>query len=84
MFIRGGFLMSIIYKCRHCGLEIGKLDRQMIHESMLGWNQLSARDKKEMINYQKNGDVHIKTICESCEASLGQHPHYHELDFFIQ
>ncbi|MGM8366142.1 anti-sigma-F factor Fin [Virgibacillus sp. W0181] len=76
--------MSIIYKCRHCGDEIGKLDQEMVNTSMLGWDQLSVEDKKEMIQYQSNGDVHIKAICENCEVSLGQHPHYHELDFFIQ
>ncbi|MFB4168692.1 anti-sigma-F factor Fin [Virgibacillus sp. JSM 102003] len=76
--------MSIVYKCRHCGQEIGKLDQQVVDTSMLGWNKLSAEDKQEMIQYQNNGDVHIKTICENCEESLGNHPQYHELDYFIQ
>ncbi|MGM8213041.1 anti-sigma-F factor Fin [Virgibacillus sp. W0430] len=76
--------MSIIYTCRHCGHEIGKLDRKVVDTSMLGWDNLSNQDKKEMITYKTNGDVHIKTICENCETSLGQLPQYHELDFFIQ
>lgn len=76
--------MSIVYKCRHCKHEIGRLERQVINTSLLGWDQLSAEDRKEMIEYKQNGDVHIQTICENCEASLEEHPHYHELDYFIQ
>ncbi|HLR08581.1 MAG TPA: anti-sigma-F factor Fin family protein [Bacillota bacterium] len=76
--------MSIVYKCRHCRYEIGRLEQQVINTSMLGWDTLSAKDKKEMIHYQANGDVHIQSICENCEESLGRHPYYHELDFFIQ
>lgn len=76
--------MSIVYKCRHCGHIVGKIEQQVVNTSMLGWDKLSVQDKKEMIRYQHNGDVHIQTICENCEESLGHHPQYHELDFFIQ
>lgn len=76
--------MSIVYQCRHCGQTVGEVNQQMVDETMLGLDQLSAADKQEMIDYKENGDVRIKTICESCEAFLGANPHYHELDFFIQ
>ncbi|WP_156289992.1 anti-sigma-F factor Fin family protein [Oceanobacillus salinisoli] len=76
--------MSIVYKCRHCGQEIGKLDNQIVDTSTLGFNQLSVKEKEEMIQYRDDGDIHVQTICESCEETLGQHPQYHELDFFIQ
>lgn len=76
--------MSIIYKCRHCGQHVGELDQSMVETSSLGWDQLSKEEQQEMIHYKENGDVHIQTICESCEATLGAYPEYHELDFFIQ
>lgn len=76
--------MSIVYTCRHCGHIIGKLDQQVVNTSVLGWDELSAKDKIDMIHYHSNGDVHIRIICENCEESLGRHPEYHELDFFIQ
>jgi hypothetical protein len=56
----------------------------MMDTSLLGFNQLSEKDKQEMIQYRDNGDVHVQTICESCEETLGKNPQYHELDFFIQ
>ncbi|MBT2218154.1 DUF2757 family protein [Virgibacillus dakarensis] len=76
--------MSIVYQCRHCGHVVGQVNQQLVDETMLGLDKLSAKDKREMIHYQQNGDVQIKTICENCEASLGANPQYHELDFFIQ
>ncbi|MFD1849259.1 anti-sigma-F factor Fin family protein [Oceanobacillus bengalensis] len=76
--------MSIVYKCRHCGHEVGKLENQVIDTSLLGFEQLSVQEKREMIQYQDNGDVFVRTICENCEESLGRYPEYHELDFFIQ
>lgn len=76
--------MTVVYNCRHCGHEIGRLEQQVINTSMLGWDKLTIEDKKAMIQYQSNGDVHIKTICENCQDTLGQYPHYHELDYFIQ
>lgn len=51
---------------------------------MLGFDQLTNEEKQEMIAYHDNGDIQVQTICESCEETLGQHPQYHELDFFIQ
>jgi len=76
--------MSLVYTCRHCGHVIGKLEQEKSSISRLGLDQLSAKDKQEMISYQSNGDIHIKSICESCQETLGNNPQYHELDFFIQ
>ncbi|MFZ3578492.1 anti-sigma-F factor Fin [Virgibacillus sp. DJP39] len=76
--------MSIIYTCRHCGHAVGKIEQPIVDSSTLGLDKLSAEDQKEMVHFNQNGDVHIKTICENCEAALGQNPQYHELDFFIQ
>ncbi|WP_010649002.1 anti-sigma-F factor Fin family protein [Oceanobacillus massiliensis] len=76
--------MAIIYNCRHCGQTIGKLEQKVMDASLLGLNQLSNREMEEMVHYSRNGDIQIHTICENCEQALGQHPHYHELDFFIQ
>lgn len=76
--------MSIVYQCRHCGQVVGEIDQQMVDDSMLGLDKLSVADKQNMINYQENGEIQIKIICENCEASLRTNPSYHELDFFIQ
>lgn len=76
--------MPIVYKCRHCGHFIGELKHEVVSTSSLGLDTLSAQDKQEMIEYKKNGDVHVQAICESCEGALHEHPHYYELDYFLQ
>lgn len=75
--------LSIIYTCRHCKHTIGRLQHKVITTSMLGLDQLTIDDKKRMVHYHPNGELHIYVICDSCEESLSQHPNYHELDFFI-
>lgn len=69
--------------CRHCKFVIGQLQHSEMTTSMLGLDELTPDDKRKMVHYQPNGELHIYTICESCEESLAQHPKYHELDFFI-
>lgn len=76
--------MTVIYQCRHCKKEIGRLEEQVIDASLLGVDILTTEEKKEMIEYQTNGNLKIYAICDSCEAALEAHPHYHELDYFIQ
>ncbi len=76
--------MAIIYSCRHCGQDIGKLEQNIVDTTMLGIDKLSIGETKEMIHFKQNGDVLILAICESCERALENHPYYHELDNFIQ
>ncbi|MFC3040980.1 anti-sigma-F factor Fin [Virgibacillus xinjiangensis] len=76
--------MAITYNCRHCGNIIGKIDEPVVDSSMLGLDHLTSKEKEEMVHYNENGDVSIQAICEDCEEALDNHPHYHELDYFLQ
>lgn len=75
--------MSIVFTCRHCNRVLGKLDQKVVSTTSLGLSGLTSSEQKEMIKYHNNGQVSVYTICESCEVSLEQHPHYHEQDYFI-
>ncbi|QFT87126.1 hypothetical protein FIU87_00340 [Bacillus sp. THAF10] len=76
--------MAIHYHCRHCGYKIGKIDAASVYTADLGFHQLSDTDRQEMISYQQNGDVHVKTICEDCQEALERNPSWHEQEQFIQ
>ncbi|MBM6616102.1 anti-sigma-F factor Fin family protein [Bacillus suaedaesalsae] len=76
--------MSIHYNCRHCGVNIGSIDRMSVHSEELGFHQLSDEERLDMINYQENGEIHVKSICEDCQEALDRNPHYHENQTFIQ
>ena len=39
---------------------------------------------KEMIHFHENGNIYIKTICESCQETLASYPEYYEYEKFLQ
>jgi hypothetical protein len=79
-----GMTMAIHYTCRHCGYKVGKIDAASVYTEQLGFHQLSDMERQEMIAYQQNGDVHVKTICEDCQEALDRNPSWHEQEQFIQ
>lgn len=75
--------MAIHYHCRHCGVNIGKLDQMSIHTEKLGLQALTDEERQEMVSYDQSGDIHITSICEDCQESLERNPDYHQYDFLI-
>jgi hypothetical protein len=76
--------VAIHYHCRHCGTEIGKIERTSINSESLGLHTLTEQERMEMVSYDTMGDVHITSICEDCQEALERNPDYHQLDFLIQ
>lgn len=77
-------MMAIRYECRHCGKTIGKLDNFAGNEHDLGFQALTNEERLEMIEYEQNGDIKVKAICENCQEALERNPAFHQLDSFIQ
>ncbi|QGQ43933.1 anti-sigma-F factor Fin family protein [Metabacillus sediminilitoris] len=76
--------MALHYHCRHCGVKVGSIDSISVSSEQLGFHQLSNDERQEMITYQDNGDMHIKTICEDCQDALNRNPDLHQYESFIQ
>ncbi|PWA12127.1 peptide ABC transporter permease [Pueribacillus theae] len=76
--------MAIVYECRHCQQEVGRIDAIEVEERSLGFQVLTNEERLEMITYEQNGDVKVKTICENCQEALDRNPIFHQLDSFIQ
>jgi hypothetical protein len=76
--------MSINYICRHCSHNIGKLEQKLASSTQLGFDHLNDQERIEMISYETNGDMTVKTICEDCQEALQRNPEYHQLETFIQ
>lgn len=76
--------MAIHYWCRHCGIDLGKLEETNYQSEKLGFDQLNISERTEMINYDETGNMHVKTICEDCHEALDRNPSFHENDTFIQ
>lgn len=76
--------MSLKYFCRHCGVMVGEVEQQKVHSERLGFNHLTEQERMEMIQYEPNGDIRVKTICEDCQEALERNPDLHQWDTFIQ
>ncbi|MCM3164655.1 anti-sigma-F factor Fin family protein [Metabacillus litoralis] len=76
--------MALHYYCRHCGVKVGSLENQSLSSQQLGFDSLTNDERQEMITYQQNGDMHVKTICEDCQDALHRNPDLHQVDNLIQ
>ncbi|UTW70567.1 DUF2757 family protein [Anaerobacillus sp. HL2] len=53
-------VVTIQYWCRHCGIEVGKLEHNRIESESLGFHQLDQNERTEMIKYDEVGNIHVK------------------------
>jgi Protein of unknown function (DUF2757) len=79
-----GYQLAIHYHCRHCGTTVGTISNKSVHSEQLGIHKLTEEERMHMVQYQNNGDIHVRTICEDCQESLERNPDYHQLDYIIQ
>jgi Protein of unknown function (DUF2757) len=75
--------MAIQYHCRHCGVQMGKLDNMSLHSEKLGLHKLTDQERLDMVSYDNAGDIHTKAICEDCHESLERNPDYYQNDYLI-
>lgn len=76
--------MAVYYSCKHCNVQIGKLDLHSVGSADLGLNQLTDQEREEYLSYDDQGHMYVKSICEDCFEMLRRNPDYHALDSFIQ
>ncbi|WAA14001.1 anti-sigma-F factor Fin family protein [Fervidibacillus halotolerans] len=75
--------MVIHYICRYCGVQVGKLEGTHFQSEQLGFHKLTDAERSEMIEYNRNGDLYVKTICEDCyEAFRTNNDNYYN-DYII-
>ncbi|MGQ0452498.1 anti-sigma-F factor Fin [Bacillus sp. SS-TM] len=68
--------MEGYYYCRHCGGNVGSINAEKVYSDVLF--QLTEQEVVEMIHFHENGNIYIKTICESCQETLASYPEYYE------
>lgn len=75
--------MALYYYCRHCGVQIGKLENISLNSEKLGFDKLTDEERMEFISYEPTGDIRVTSICEDCHESLERNPAYYENDYLI-
>ena len=74
--------MEGYYYCRHCGSNVGSIIAEKVYSDVLF--QLTEQEVVDMIHFHENGNIYIKTICESCQETLAYYPEYYEYEKFLQ
>ncbi|MFK4310889.1 hypothetical protein ABH957_005635 [Bacillus sp. RC242] len=74
--------MEGYYYCRHCGSNVGSIIAEKVYSDVLF--QLTEQEVADMIHFHENGNIYIKTICESCQETLASYPEYYEYEKFLQ
>lgn len=70
--------MKIHYHCDQCGRSIDSLDMNVLDESKLGFDILSAEERRQMLYHDPvTGCLHVQSICDSCIDTLGVHVDAH-------
>jgi hypothetical protein len=66
--------MSVTYYCRHCRSFIGRIDDPGVSEARLGFHFLTPEERSDIITYNPDGDVEVKTVCDYCKEALDANP----------
>ncbi|MEC9488155.1 MAG: anti-sigma-F factor Fin [Halanaerobium sp.] len=63
--------MKVLYYCEYCNRLIDTLEIGQLDEAALGFDILSADERKELLAWSDNGQaLFVKIICEDCEEEL--------------
>lgn len=66
--------MAVNYVCRHCNMSLGRFESADVPEYRLGFQFLTAEERRRIIAYNSNGDVTVRLICDYCSQTLDAHP----------
>ncbi len=75
----------IHYHCRHCEIELGTLPLKLAKKVLPFITKIEDEEEGErFLTYEEDGSLTVHTICEQCEQTLQQSPHYYVLEKWLQ
>lgn len=84
LMLRRSGCMVIRYTCKHCQQTIGTMRRETLDRLKDRNADILSGLTDDVLFQHEALFTPIQVICEDCEQTLRDHPHYHELDHFIQ
>ncbi|MHC8514829.1 anti-sigma-F factor Fin [Sporosarcina sp. ITBMC105] len=78
--------MTIRYSCRHCNTEVGSIPFSSAGEVIQQVQQTEREHDghEHFIEYNQDGSLTVRCICEECEQSLLLFPDYYALKKWLQ
>ena len=75
----------VYYHCRHCKNEIGKLPVSRAAETLSSMQQIvGSTGESRFLLYGNDGRINVLSICDQCEQTLAENPHYYALERWLQ
>ncbi|MBA4542444.1 MULTISPECIES: anti-sigma-F factor Fin family protein [Thermoactinomyces] len=66
--------MAIHYVCRHCGYPVGTIEKTVLSETDLGFDQLTPDERNDIISNDMDGNQVVRVTCEACQQVLERDP----------
>lgn len=78
-------MKMIHYHCTYCEVEIGELPLRAAKKVLSLVKEVEDWESRDRFLTNKgDGELVVHCICEQCEKTLQQFPHYYALDTWLQ
>lgn len=75
---------DIRYSCRHCNTEVGSIPLSSAEEIIRELQKVEEGHGEHFLEYDENGSMTVRCICEQCEQSMRMNPDYYALKKWLQ
>ncbi|GAK01400.1 anti-sigma-F factor Fin [Geomicrobium sp. JCM 19055] len=72
--------MVVYYHCKQCNAELGTVSSREAMDYDLGFSVLNQEEKKEVLETDEQGNLHVHALCDTCYEMSQASPHVHEQD----
>lgn len=70
-------------QCRYCNQVLGRIEKHQLLQISSSYCHSFEEELSDFVNLIQSNNQVIQIVCEDCEATLTEFPHYHEYKNFI-
>jgi Protein of unknown function (DUF2757) len=70
-------------QCRYCNKVMGSFEKSQLLQISSSFCHSFETELSDFVEFIQSPNQVIQIVCEDCEATLSEYPHYHEYKNFI-
>jgi len=70
-------------QCRYCRKEMGRFEKEQLLKISSSYCHSFEEELSDFVNFFQSPNQVFYIVCEDCEMTLSEFPHYHEYKNFI-
>ncbi|WP_158095003.1 anti-sigma-F factor Fin [Gottfriedia luciferensis] len=70
-------------QCRYCRKHIGRFEKEQLLQISSSYCHSFEEELSDFVNFIQSPNQVFYIVCEDCEMTLSEFPHYHEYKNFI-